>query len=317
MAQKQELLGIPARPKSPFWKQKGFHLFLMLLPFVFLIFLLNYLPLYSWRLAFYDFKWGRPDELNTFVGLDVFRSLINNQYQFEELMQALKNTFGMSGLHVLTLPLPMFFAIFLHELRGPFRKTVQTLTTIPNFISWVLVFSVACAAFTVDDGFVNRMLIHFGIRDTGIAFLQSENNVWMTMIAWNLWKTMGWSAIMYFASMTNIDPELYDAANVDGAGRWARIRHITIPCLIPTLFVLLVLNIANFVNWGLEQPLVFMNQMNKPHIQTLDVFLVTQGITGRNPATAMAVGILKTFVCLVLVFGANKLSKVVRKESVF
>lgn len=317
MANKTAVLGYSNRKKGPWWKQRGFHLLLMISPFVILMILLNYLPLWSWRYAFYDFKWGRPDELNTFVGLDVFRSLINNRFQLEELLQALKNTFGMSALHILTLPLPMFFAIFLHELRGPFRKLVQTLTTIPNFISWVLVFSVASAAFTVDDGFVNRMLIMFGIRETGIPFLQSENNVWLTMIAWNLWKTMGWSAIMYFASMTNIDPELYDAANVDGAGRWARIKHITIPCLLPTLFVLFVLNIASFINYGLDQPLVFMNQLNRPHIQTLDVFLVTQGIQGRNPSTAIAVGILKTFVCMVLVFGANGLSKLVRKESVF
>lgn len=122
---------------------------------------------------------------------------------------------------------------------------------------------------------------------------------------------------MYFAAMSNIDQELYGAAEVDGAGRFARIWHITIPSLVPTLFVMLVLNIANFVNYGFEQPFVFQNVMNQRYIETLDLFVYNQGIAGRNQAAAIIIGILKTFVSLVLVFSANGVSKLVRKESVF
>ena len=253
-----------------------------------------------------------------FVGLENFRLLFGNEFRREQLIQVMINTFAMSGLVVVTLPLPMFFAIFLSEIKfGPFRKTVQTLTTIPNFISWVLVFSVANAAFATGDGFVNRLLVQQGVIDQGIPFLTSPNNVWITQIGWYLWKSMGWSAIIFFASMSSIDSGLYEAAECDGAGRFARIVHITIPGLLPTLFVMFVLNIANFVNFGLEQPLVFQNVMNLHRIQTLDLFIYNQGIVGRNHSMAIVVGVFKTFVSLVLVFGANWLSKLIRKESVF
>jgi len=307
-----------AKKKPPFYKQQGFRLFLMLTPFIVLVFLLNYLPLWSWRFAFYDFRPGLDMTWDRFVGLDNFRTMVGNEFQREQLVQVLINTLAMSGLVVLTMPLPMFFAIFLSELRfGPFRKTVQTLTTIPNFLSWVIVFSVANAAFATGDGFVNRLLIQWGVIDQGISFLTSPNNVWITQIGWYLWKSMGWSAIIFFAGMTSIDTGLYEAAECDGAGRWARIRHITIPGLLSTLFVMFVLNIANFVNFGLEQPLVFQNVMNLRWIQTLDLFIFNQGITGRNQSMAIAVGIYKTFISLILVFGANALSKLIRKESVF
>ena len=306
------------KKKQPFYKQRRFHLFLMLTPFIVLVFFLNYLPLWSWRFAFYDFRPGLDMTWDRFVGLDNFRTMFNNQFQRQQLIQVLVNTLAMSGLVVITMPLPMFFAIFLSELKfAPFRKVVQTLTTIPNFISWVIVFSVANAAFATGDGFINRFLLQQGLIDRGIPFLSSPNYVWITQIGWYIWKSMGWSAIIFFAAMSSIDTGLYEAAECDGAGRWARIRHITIPGLLPTLFVMFVLNIANFVNFGLEQPLVFQNVMNLRWIQTLDLFIFNQGIVGRNQSMAIAVGIYKTFLSLILVFGANALSKLIRKESVF
>ena len=307
-----------AKPSTPFYRQQGFHLFLMLLPFLILIFLLNYLPLRGWFFTLFNYKPGVPLSSDNFVGLENFRKLIANEYQMKQLGQVLKNTFGISGLSVLALPLPMFFAILLSELRfSPFKKAVQTLTTIPNFISWVLVYTAAYSAFSVGDGFVNRLLVSLGITETGIAFMASPDHVWLTMIGYYLWKSLGWSAIMYFASMAGIDQELYEAADVDGAGRFARIRYITIPSLLPTLFVMFVINIANFVNYGMEQPYVFQNIMNRDTIQTLDLFVYNQGIAGRNYANSIIVGMLKSFVSLALLFGANSLSKLVRKESVF
>ena len=304
--------------KIPLIKQKGFRLFLMILPFIFLVLLLNYLPLYHWRVVFYDYKPGLDMTSDRFVGFDNFVRLISNRFQMERLGQVLINTFALSALSLLSLPLAMFFAIFLSELRfAPFKKAVQTLTTIPNFISWVLVYSVATAAFSTNDGFVNRLLLQLGVIDQGISFLSSPNNVWFVQIAWYIWKSLGWSAIMYFAAMTNIDPELYGSAEVDGAGRFAKIWHITIPCLLPTLFVMVVLNIANFVNYGFEQPFVFLNVMNQRWIETLDLFVYNQGIAGRNYANAIIIGVLKSLISLALVFSANGLSKLVRKESVF
>ncbi|MDR1438805.1 MAG: ABC transporter permease subunit [Clostridiales bacterium] len=303
--------------KIPLYRQKGFHLFLLILPFVILVLVLNYFPLYHWKNVFYSYKPGLAMTSDRFVGLANFRGLFTNAYQVEELLRVLRNTFALSGLNVLALPLPMIFAILMSELRSKrFRKTVQTLTAIPNFISWAMVYAVAYTIFSPGDGFLNRLLISLGLADRGIDFLASPNHVWLAQMAWYLWKSLGWSAIMYFASMAGIDTELYEAAEVDGAGRFARIRFITVPGLIPTLFVMFVLNISNFVNYGLEQPLVFQNVFNLKWIQTLDLYVYNQGIAGFSAVNALIVGVFKSVVSIALVFSANGLSKLVRNESV-
>ena len=318
MAKGNTSVALTKGKKIPLFKQNGFRLFLLLLPFIILIFLLNYLPLRGWIYVFFNYKPGIPMTSERFVGLENLRKLVSSSYQMKQLGQVMLNTFGISGLSILALPLPMIFAICLTELDAKFfKKGVQTLTTIPNFVSWVMVYAVAYAAFSVGDGFVNKILIQMGIIKEGIPFMASENHVWITMIGYHTWKTLGWSAIMYFAAMAGIDQQLYEAARVDGAGRLACVRHITLPSLIPTLFVMFVLNIANFVNYGMEQFLMFQNPMNQKWIQVLDLFVYNQGISGTNYVNSIAIGILKSVVSLVLVFGANGLSKLVRKESVF
>ena len=301
----------------PLIKQRGFRLFLMISPFIVLVFLLNYLPLYFWSYSFFNYKPGVPLTMERFVGFANFARIIGDKYMIEEILQVLRNTFAISFLSILALPLPMFFAIFLSELKSsPFRKLVQTLTTIPNFISWVLVYAVAYAMFSVGDGFVNRVLVQTGVISQEINFLASRDHVWLTMMGYYIWKTLGWNSIMYFAAMSNIDPELTEAARVDGAGRWDCIRHITIPSLLPTLFVLFVLNVSNFVNYGMEQFYVFQNAMNKEYIQVLDLYVYNQGIQGINYSYSIAVGMLKSLVSVALLFLANGLSQLVRKESV-
>jgi putative aldouronate transport system permease protein len=290
----------------------------MTLPFMVLVFLLSYLPLSGWIYSFYAYKPGLPIGPHNFVGLENFRLIIQDKYALQDIARVLRNTFAMSLIGILGSPLPMIFAIFLNEIRNlRYRKVVQTLTTIPNFISWVLVYAVAFAMFSVDDGFVNRILVSLGLVDRGIAFLSSKNHVWLAMWLWGIWKGLGWSAIMYIASLMSIDQELYEAAKVDGAGRFACIWYITIPGLLPTYFVLLILSIANFINNGIEQYYVFENAMNKSHIEVLDLYVFNQGIVGINYAYSIAIGMLKSLVSLVLLFFANGGSKLFRKESIF
>ena len=300
------------------YRQRGFRLFLMILPLLLLIFIFSYLPLYGWIYAFFDYKPGRDLLDCEFVGFGNFKRMVMDKYALEELINVMKNTFGMSFLGILTSPLPMIFAIFLGEIGNmPFRKCVQTLTTIPNFISWVLVYSVAYAMFSVNDGFVNRLLMNWGIIDEGINFLASGDHVWLTMWAWATWKSLGWSAIMYIACMASIDGEQYEAAKVDGASRMQRIWYVTIPGLLPTYFVLLLLSIANLINNGMEQYFVFQNAMNKSSIEVLDLYVYNQGMAGINYSYATAVSMLKSVVSITLLFFANKMSKLIRGESVF
>nr|WP_308624909.1 ABC transporter permease subunit [uncultured Eisenbergiella sp.] len=299
-------------------KQSGFRLFLLILPLLVLVFVFSYMPLYGWIYAFFNYKPGRELLSCEFVGLDNFRMMFADSYAVKNILRVMKNTFGMSFLGILTSILPMAFAILLSEIKNkPFRKFVQTSVTIPNFISWVLVYSIAYVMFSVNDGFVNRVLVNLGILEQGVNFLASPDHVWLSMTAWGLWKGLGWNAIMYIAALTSIDDELYEAAKIDGAGRFQLIKHITVPGLLPTFFVLLILSIANLLNNGMEQYYIFQNAMNKESIEVLDLYVYNQGMVGYNYSFSTAVSMLKSVVSIVLLFFANTTSRLVRGESVF
>ncbi len=292
-------------------------LFLMSLPFLAVVFIFAYLPLYGWIYAFFDYRAGLSLWDCDFVGLKHFASLVNNPVAAGELLRVMRNTFAMSFLNILSSFLPVLFAILLTEIRSnSYRRIMQTLTTLPNFISWILVFSVMYSMFSVGDGFVNRLLISFNLIETEINFLASKNHVWLTMQGYSIWKGLGWGAIMYLAAMASIDPQLYEAATVDGAGRFRRIWHITIPGILPTYFVLLLLTIANFINNGMEQFFIFENPMNRAYIEVLDLYVYNQGMVGQNISFATAVSILKSAVSIALLFTANRMSKYVRGETI-
>ncbi|UUZ80353.1 ABC transporter permease subunit [Paenibacillus sp. P26] len=210
--------------------------FLYILPFMILIATFSYYPLYGWVYAFFDYTPPIPLSQSPFVGLKWFRSLTENQVKIDQLLQVIKNTFGMSGLLLLFSWLPMIFAIFLNEVKAVrFRKFVQTVTTLPNFISWVLVYSLAFTMLS-SEGIANGLLKQLGFIDSPVLFLQDSGHVWMTMWMWTTWKTLGWSAILYIAAITGIDDSLYEAAYVDGATRMQVIRHVTLPSLFADLF---------------------------------------------------------------------------------
>ncbi|MBW7453670.1 ABC transporter permease subunit [Paenibacillus sepulcri] len=289
----------------------------MAFPFMILVFLFSYLPLYGWVYSFYNFRPGIPLSETEYVGMQWFKSMFSNPTQTAEVMRVLKNTMAMSSLGILTSFLPVIFAVFLSEMRSArFKKWVQILTTLPNFISWVLVYSFAFMLFSVDNGLINHILINLGLTDRGINFLASDSHTWLSMTLWGLWKGLGWGAILYIAAISGIDQEQYEAARVDGAGRFRSIWHITIPGIMPTYFVLLMLTIANFINNGLDQYFVFQNAINKDHIEVLDLYVYNIGLLGSNFSFATAVSMLKSIISIILLFFANTLSKVVRGESI-
>ncbi|MDQ0089145.1 putative aldouronate transport system permease protein [Paenibacillus anaericanus] len=293
-----------------------YKLFFMAFPFLIITFIFYYLPISGWIYAFYDFIPGIPLSDTPYVGLKWFRTIVSNPTQTGEVLRVLKNTLAMSSLGLITSVFPVIFAILLSEIKtGWYRKFVQTLTTIPNFISWILVYALAFSLFSVDNGVVNTILIQLGIIDEGVNFLASSSNVWITMILWYWWKSLGWGAILYLAAIAGIDQDLYEAADVDGASRFRKIWHITVPGLIPTFFVLLLLSIGNFVNNGMEQYFAFQNAMNKDSIEVLDLYVYNIAFANNFPF-ATAVSMLKSVVSVILLFGANTLSKKVRGESI-
>ena len=296
---------------------EDFKLFLLMIPVLALVFVFSYLPLAGWRYAFYYYRPGFPLNRCEFVGLKWFHTLFGNSYQFSEIMRVLKNTIGISLLNMATSVFPVIFAIFLSEMKSlKFRKLVQITTTLPNFISWVLVYSFAFSMFSVDTGFFNRLLIRMGVVDSGINFLATSSHIWLKMTVWNLWKSLGWSAIMYIAAIAGIDQKLYEAARIDGAGRFAQIRYITVPGILPTFFVLLMLSIGDVLNSGMEQYYIFQNAMNKSSIEVLDLYVYNVGMTGSNFSLATAISILKSIVSVLLLVIANTSSKLLRGESI-
>ena len=302
----------------PFYKKPKYQLFFMTLPFVALVIIFAYQPLYGWIYAFFDFKPGIPLFQNKFAGFSNFINLVNTPTNLQETFRVLVNTLAISGLQILSTPLPILFAIYLSEIRSKsLRKIIQTTTTLPNFISWILVYSVAFSMFSVEDGFVNRLLLKLNVLTVPMNILGSPDNVWITQTLFYLWKTLGWSAIIYLAAIAGIDAELYDAADVDGANRMQRIRHITIPSLLPTYFVLLLLAVANLINNGLDQYFVFQNPMTKPSIEVLDLYVYNQGIASINYGVATAISMFKSIVSITLLMFVNRLSKTLRGFSIF
>jgi len=297
-------------------RREGLVLFLLALPLLALSFAFTYVPLYGWVYAFFDFRPPLRLQDVEFVGLHWFRTLIDNPVRVRQVTEVLRNTFAMSGLGILTSWFPIAFAILLSEIKfSGAKKSIQVLTTLPNYISWILVFALAFALFS-NDGFMNNLLLQLGLIDRPIGFLQSGNHVWLTMTAWGVWKGLGWGAIIYLAAIAGIDQELYEAARVDGASRFRCIWHITVPGLMPTYTVLLLLQIANFLNNGFEQFYVFSNAFNMHRIQVLDLYVYNIAFTGRAFSLATAVSMLRSLISLVLLFSVNGLAKKLRGESI-
>lgn len=294
---------------------QGKRMFLYMLPFLLLCFAFSYFPLHGWIYSFYDYKPPLKLSQCNFMGLRWFKMIFGNPAQVRQLFIVMRNTFAMSFLNIATSVLPLFFAVFLNEIKCKwFRKMVQTLTTIPNFISWVLVYAVAFCLFS-NTGMVNTVLQNLGVILKPIKFLDSDSHTYIAMLLWSTWKGLGWGAIMYLASIAGIDQEMYEAARVDGAGRFQLMRYITLPELMPAYFVMLMLSVANFLNNGMDQYFVFQNAFNKAHIQVLDLYVYNIGMTGSSLSLATAISMLKSLISVTLLMAVNGISKKIRGVS--
>lgn len=291
---------------------EGKKFFLVSIPFLILVFAFAYVPLMGWAYAFFDYHPGMSLFDCDFVGLKTFAKIWSNK---EELFRVMRNTLVMSGICIVTMPLAVIFAVMLNEIRNSrFRKLVQTTTTLPNFISWIVVFTLAFAMFST-DGMVAGVFKALGVEKT-INLLGDNKHAWLFQWGLATWKSLGWSAIIYIASIAGIDSELYDAAHVDGANRMQTIRHITIPGLYSTFFVQLLLAISNMLSNGFEQYFVFYNPLTADKIEVLDYYVFKIGVLTNDYPQSIALGMAKTVISVILLFSANQLSKKVRGESI-
>lgn len=278
------------------------------------VFAFCYVPLAGWILAFMDYIPGVPLFDNTLVGWKNFRLIAEDS---SNILRVMKNTVIFALLGYLAAPIPMIFAIALNEVRsGRLKRAIQTITTFPNFISWVIVYALAFQFFSY-DGLVSNGLMDMGITGKPTSLIAEADAVYILQTLLGLWKGLGWSAVIYLAAIAGIDQEQYEAASIDGAGRIQRIWHITLPAVTPTFLVLMMMQISSFVGNGFEQYLTFYNGMVADRIEVLDLYVYRAGLLRSDYSFGTAIGMAKSLISLVMLFGMNFLSKRVRGESIF
>lgn len=273
-----------------------------------------YLPLGGWLMAFQNYKIKTGLLHSKFIGLDKFKFL----FEDATFIRVIRNTLGMGVLNlVTTFVMAIVFAILLNEVRSKFgKKAVQTISYLPHFLSWIIVTGIIHDALS-STGIVNELLMNFGIIKDDINFFAHERFFWPIVAFANVWKETGWNAIIYLAAITSIDPSLYEAAEMDGAGRWAKIKHITLPGIKSTIMILLVMNIGNVLNAGFEVQYLLGNGLVQQVSKTIDIYVLDWGVSQSDYSLGTAAGIFKSVVAIVLILIANGVAKKSGEEHLF
>ena len=290
---------------SKLWSQK--QLMLMSVPILLYVLLFNYAPMWGWITAFMKYN---PKNKNLFdnawVGLDNFRWLFNRP----EWLGVLRNTVAMSLINLVLGTLSaVLLAVLLNEVvHRNFKRTVQTVTYLPHFLSLVIVVSMAQNIFASDGAF-NQLLMALGIIREPVFWLGEGKYFWWLVGFINVWKEVGWNSIIYISTMTSIDPSLYEAAAIDGAGRFQKILHVTLPGIKSTFVVLLIMNIGHLMEAGFEIQYLMGQNLVVDWSQTIDVFVMKYGISKQQYSVAVAAGMFKSVVSILLLFLANFIAK--------
>lgn len=290
------------------WDQR--HLFLMSVPFMILVIVFCYIPLAGWIMAFQNYKPATGFFHSKFVGLYQFKRMFTDPILAPKFRQVLGNTLGMSFMSlVFGFFFSITFAILLNEMNSlAYKKIVQTVSYLPHFVSWVIVSNIVSGALA-PSGVVNDILLKLGIINQPFNFLAKPNLFWWIVTGADIWKETGWNAIIYIAAMASIDPQLYEAAIVDGASRMQRIWHITLPGIRSTIVMLLILSIGNIINIGFEKQWLLSNPIVDAKAEVLDKYIIDYGISNFNFSYGTALGIFKSIISIILVFSANRIAK--------
>ncbi len=286
------------RFKSQIWLQ------IMVIPGIIWLIIFCYIPMYGIIIAFKEF---RPiDGLfgGEWVGLTHFKAFFTDPVAW----RAVANTLGISILKFLVgFPAPILFALLLNEVTSlKFKKFAQTVSYLPYFISWVILASMMRNLLD-PIGPINTMLVNLGIIDEGISFLSSPGAMWPILIISDTWKGVGYSSIIYIAAISGINQEMYESALIDGAKRYQRIIYITLPSIMPTVTILMILGISGILGSNFDQHYLLNNAAVSEVMETIDTYVFRMGMSLGRYSYATAVGLAKSIVSFVLLFGANKL----------
>ncbi|MGP4041444.1 ABC transporter permease [Gracilibacillus sp. D59] len=293
-------------------KQKA--LLLMSFPFVIWLIIFKYIPVAGWVMAFQDYKPQFSIFEQEWVGLKQFKDLFNEPMFY----RALENTLGMGILGLVFGTLSAIgFALLLNEVRFlTLKKWTQTISYLPHFVSWVIVANIVITMLS-PEGIVNNLLVSTGILDKPINFMAQPDMFWGVVTVADVWKETGWNAIIYLAAMAGVDPQLYEAAKVDGASRWRQMWHITLPSIRPVIIVLLILNIGNLINIGFEKQMLLGNNIVAEKALVIDLYALDYGIGMFRYSFGTAIGIFKSVISIILILICNGFAKRIGEGRVF
>lgn len=285
------------------WRNKEFYL--MLLPGVLYFLLFKITPLFGSVIAFQDYRYYKGILNSEWVGLRNFTYI----FTLPGFWTAFRNTLILNLYSlVLGFPAPIILALLLNEMRGRFfKRFTQTIIYMPHFFSWVIVGGLFISLLSPGYGAVNLVLQKFGHES--IYFTADPNYIRAIIVGTGIWKGAGWGTIVYLATLTGLDPALYDAAQVDGANRWKQLIHITIPTMMPTIVMMLILKIGDLLESGFEHVYVFLNTAVLDKADTIETFVYRNGIVGGQYSLATAVGLFQMVLAILLVMFANSVAK--------
>ncbi|NGM81873.1 sugar ABC transporter permease [Paenibacillus sp. 7124] len=296
---------------SYMWKSRA--LYVIALPGILYFIIFKYVPLAGSVIAFQNYNIFKGFTGSEWVGLEHFRAM----FQYQDFGRILSNTI-LLGLYdlIFAFPAPIVLALLLNEIRLVFYKRfLQTVVYMPHFLSWVIVSGIALGILSPGTGIVNQVIKAFGFEP--VYFLGENSYIRTILIGSGIWRDSGYGTIIYLAALAGINPDLYEAAEVDGAGRWKQTMAITLPSLIPTIMILFLLHIGRFLDLGFERVWVFLNALNTGNGEILDTYIYKAGLLSQQYSYTTAVGLFKSVVGLMLVFIGNILSKKTTGESLY
>ncbi len=305
------------RRTNTYWSRmiRQRQLILMSLPMVLYVFLFAYVPIWGWMMAFQQFKPGFSIFEQTWVGFDQFSFLFTD----DSFIRVIRNTIAMSVISlVLGFVTAVGLALLLNEIKQTgIKRFIQTISYLPHFLSWVIVTGLVSMALSTDGGIINDVLMKLHIINEPILWLGEGKYFWGIVGLSNVWKEVGWNTIIYLAAITSIDPSQYEAAEVDGAGRFRKIWNVTLPGIRPVIVILLIMNVGWILNGGGFEIQYFLgNGQVLDWSETIDIFVLKYGLKIGNYSLGVAAGIFKTLVSIVLLYCANIIAKRLGEERI-
>jgi len=279
----------------------------MSLPIILYIILFVYVPLWGWTMAFQNYRPAKKFSNQEWAGIYWFKFLFEDKV----FLKTIRNTIAMSVINTsLGFITAIGFALLLNEVRKIiFKRAIQTISYLPHFLSWVIVTGLVSSMLTTDNGAINNVFMALGFIKEPILWLSKPNYFWGIIGVTYVWKEVGWNTIIYLAAIAGIDPNLYEAAEIDGCNRYQKMWRITLPCIKPTIIILLIMSVGHILDAGFELQYLLRNGLVMDVSDTIDIYVLIFGLSRSNYSLATAAGMFKNFVNITLIFIANGIAK--------